>query len=197
MNPVFGGVGVINPQVNQPGTAGLVVTYRTQPCILSCYHVLCRPARALYVPGEVILLTEGALPVAHVEIGLPMLDAAVARIDASFAVGFGILGLSALSCPVEPVEGMRVVKQGAATGRTIGQIARVDGDDVWIEARAAAGLICAGGDSGAVWVAEDGWAPVVLHTGVNDTGLISYARGVRLTRVFAALDLSMLVETVP
>ena len=191
MNPVCGGVGVINPQVSQPGTVGLVVRRGPQSYILSCYHVLCRPARASYIPGEPILLTASSDTVAYVETGLPELDVAVARIADGVAVGGGILGLPALASPVEPVEGMRVVKQGSATGRTAGQIARIDGDDIWIEARDTNDLICGGGDSGAVWVVEDGWAPVVLHTGVNDTGLISYARGIRLTRVFAALDLSM------
>lgn len=188
-----GGMGIVNPVIERPGTLGLVATHGGTLYIVSCYHVLSKDP---FAKGEPILRADGdggSLPVAFVDRGLPELDVAAAMVAEGVEAVEGILGLGRLALPAEPMEGMPVVKIGHATGRTEGRVSRLDGDDVWIVAEGdESTTISEGGDSGAVWVCRDSLAPVVLHTGSNDTGMAFYARGVRLMRVLGALDLTIL-----
>ena len=197
MPRIRGGMGIINPKTNRPGTIGLIATQGASRYLVSCYHVLCRLDRAAFQKGEEIYLAEDAIqavPIARTEQGLADLDAAAALVVDNVEALAGIIGFPPLAEPVEPEEGMKVVKLGHATGKTEGQILRVEADEVWIEplTGAAGGPISGGGDSGTVWVCKDSWAPVVLHTGTNDTGLIPYARGVSLLRAPDSLGLTVL-----
>ena len=197
MPRIQGGMGIINPKANRPGTIGLIAAKGASRYLVSCYHVLCRPDLTAFQKGEPIYLAADvnqAVPVARAEQGLADLDAAAALVVDGVEAFAGIIGLAPLAEPAEPEEGMTVVKVGHATGKTEGQICRVEADDVWIEplAGAAGGPISGGGDSGTVWVWKDTWAPVVLHTGTNDTGVIPYARGLSLLRALDSLGLKIL-----
>lgn len=195
MKAICSGMGIVNPIINRPGTVGLVATYGGLQYIVSCYHVLCRlvPAKP-FTKDEPIYLTDDAdklSPVAFVDQGVAALDIAAARVaDGVEAVG-GMLGFGTLATPAAPCEGMLVVKFGHATGLTEGRISRIDGDDVWIEADGDGdAMISAGGDSGAVWVCRESRAPVVLHTGTDDSGMVVSARGVSLIQALKALNLA-------
>ena len=197
MPQIRGGMGIINPKADRPGTIGLIVARNGSRYLLSCYHVLCRLNQAPFEKGEPIYLAEDVIrdaPIARTDLGLAERDVAAALVVGGVDALSGIVTFPLLSEPVEPEEEMEVVKMGYATGRTEGRITRVEGDDVWIEAAndATDEPISQGGDSGAVWVQKNLWAPVVLHTGTNDTGIIPYARGIALLRVLNVLGLSPL-----
>jgi hypothetical protein len=194
MPQVLGGIGIVNPLVRHPGTIGLIAWRDGQPHIVSCYHVLCRLDGSPFVKDEGIYLTHDGSPqdlVAYVDGGLADLDVASARVAQDVGVVPGIVGLSGLSSPADPEEGMPVVKVGYATGKTEGTVARVDGFEVRIQG-ADGTAVSAGGDSGAVWVSRASWAPVALHTGTNDQGTIPYAVGIAMPHVLDVLALSFL-----
>src|SRR2546422_935185 len=136
MPRIRGGMGIINPKTNRPGTIGLIATQGASRYLVSCYHVLCRLDRAAFQKGEEIYLAEDAIqavPIARTEQGLADLDAAAALVVDNVEALAGIIGFPPLAEPVEPEEGMKVVKLGHATGKTEGQILRVEADEVWIE----------------------------------------------------------------
>ena len=187
----------MNPKLKHPGTLGLIATQGASRYILSCYHVLCRLDRAAFQKGEEIYLIEDTgrvTPIATVDRGLPDVDVAAAVLPDGIEALGGIAGFPQLQAPAEAEEGMIVVKVGQATGRTEGRINRIVDDDVWIEPvdESAIEPISSGGDSGSVWVVRNTWAPVVLHTGTNDTGTVAFARGRILTRALDLLSLQVL-----
>lgn len=198
MVQVRGGMGIVNPVVQHPGTIGILATDGSPGWwIVSCYHVLCRLNRAPFVKGEEIRLADSTTSpdvIAHVDRALVGLDAAAGIVAGEVEVLPGIFGLPPVTAPSEPTEGMVVAKYGHATQYTEGTIWRVDGDDVWIRGGDDPNArLSAAGDSGAVWVARDTWSPVVLHTGTNDAGMIPYARGIRLLTALEQLCLEVIL----
>jgi len=196
MPQVRGGIGIINPRTERPGTAGIIARRQNSLYILSCYHVLCRLDGEPFAVGEPIFLADDLLqesPVAQTELGIPDLDIAAARIMPGVEALTGVTEFPALGAVREPEEGMLVVKVGHATGRTEGIITRVEDDQVWIEPpdELQEGPISQGGDSGAIWIYEDDLSPVVLHSGTNDLGPVAFARGISLPRVLQRLELEL------
>ena len=123
MPRIQGGMGIINPKANRPGTIGLIAAKGASRYLVSCYHVLCRPDRTTFQKGEPIYLSADvnqAVPVARAEQGLADLDAAAALVVDGVEALAGVIGLAPLAEPAEPEEGMTVVKVGHATGKTEG-----------------------------------------------------------------------------
>ena len=198
--PLIGGCVVINPLNDRPGTLGFVATDGTDRWIVSCYHVLCRSAGLPFADGEEIyqpLVTRGGGVVARTSRvrADPALDCAAARVELGVAAGPGIVGLPPLVQPAaEPIVGMRLLKSGAETGVTEGEIHSVNGTRV--EIRAPAGwpqsyVVSEYGDSGALWVERETGAPVALHTSGSTTG-VSRAFALKITAVLTRLGLAML-----
>jgi hypothetical protein len=176
--PLRGGVLIFNPRLDEPGTLGLIATADgADRWIVSCYHVLSLSdgaADPIYQP-----LDEPGTLVAVVDPGRgdSAADCAAARLVTGVASVPEILGLGPLGPPVDPAEGMRVLKSGAATGITEGVITRVEGARVEIEPDGLPGdyQLSAGGDSGAVWVTREGNCPVVLHQrGIETPRRVAY-----------------------
>lgn len=199
-SPLRGGVGIINPMLGQFGTLGFVgVAADTSLWIVSCYHVLCRidadlPAGALepiYYSTDLVR----SMPLATLTPGRVnrTLDCAAAQIVNVPAIG-EILGIGRLAAPLAPQPGMRVLKSGAETGVSEGQIVSVTDQRVEI---APLNLpprfdLSGGGDSGALWVEAQANAPVCLHTGGNDWGAPERAYAVPIPAVLEALKLDVL-----
>ncbi|HEU5171625.1 MAG TPA: hypothetical protein VFU46_13845 [Gemmatimonadales bacterium] len=195
--PVQGGVLVINPANQRPGTLGAIVSHDgTDRLALSCYHVLCRPNGGPFADGEPVLqslATKGGTPIGRVFIADSdaALDIAAARIDPGIQSIGRILGLDSVGEVAEPAVGMRVVKAGAATGITEGEIARVQGDRVEIRrptGYASVYEVSDFGDSGAIWIDQATRAPVAMHSGGSPQAM---AIAVRLAAVLTALSLSL------
>ncbi len=197
--PLQGGILIINPTNGRPGTLGAIAT-RTNAdrYALSCYHVLGRAGGGAFTDGEPIwqsLQTKGGTRVGQVFAAdcAAQLDLAAARLDPAIATVGAIMGLGPLAAPTDPVAGMRLVKAGAVTGVTEGQVAGIQGNQVRI--RRPAGYptgyeLCDFGDSGALWIDPETGAPVALHTGQAPNGeAIALVLGVAL----AALQLTLVL----
>lgn len=198
---IRGGTAIINPNVNEFGTAGLIATSNgSDRWIISAYHVLCRK-NGIFPAGvsELIYYATDLVrtqPLAMVD-GLradAALDCAAAFVVGGVAIG-EILGLPKLQPAIAPLEGMRVLKSGAQTGVTEGRIVRQNAQQVEI---APVGMparfeLSEGGDSGAVWIDADTRAPVALHTSGNSWGDPERAFGVPILLVLQTLNLQMVV----
>jgi hypothetical protein len=198
--PVQGGTLIINPTNDRPGTLGAVLSGAgADRFALSCYHVLGRADGSRFAEGESVLQSltaKGGSQIGQLFVAncAPALDVAAAKIDSGMASVGRVLGLGPLGKPSPPAAGMRVLKAGAFTGVTEGEVVRVQGDR--IDIRRPAGYppgyeLCDFGDSGAVWVEQDSGSPVALHTGQAPNG---DAVALRFEAVLAALHLTLLRE---
>lgn len=198
--PLRGGIAIMNGNNGPSGTLGCIATSDgVDRWIVSAHHVL-RGAGPELGDDEPIFqpaLGGAAVPIARTRRDQASLafDIAAARVVAGVETVNEILGIGVLGPVAEPVEGMRVVKSGIATGITEGVVARVDGSQVRIEIPAGYPSkydLSAVSDSGAVWLEQGTAAPVALHVAGNDTG-IEVAIGVRMSEVLRVLGLDLMV----
>jgi endonuclease G len=175
--PVRGGISVWNPQVEEPGTIGCLLTLNgTDRWILSCYHVFGRLEGAAFPDSEPIYQPSDNIPpiaqnsVSHSNWAL---DCSAARLNPGIASVPDILGLPPIAGTEEPHLGMRVIKSGATTGVTEGIVTAINGDTVEI------GLppqfdpqyeLSDRGDSGSVWINQQSGKIVALHKGGASNG---------------------------
>jgi hypothetical protein len=171
-----GGLQIMNRILGEPGTLGMLVASGGVPYLISAKHVLAGNRPGI---GDAICQPAGAKDIAIVERVGERLDCAAARLVEGQPFALEILHIGTPAAPGEPVEGMRVLKAGAATGVTEGKITRVDGDEVTIQPLADFPLeyqLSDTGDSGAVWVERDSRAPVALHYSAQSGGAgVAYA----------------------
>jgi hypothetical protein len=201
--PLRGGIAIVNPNVNEIGTLGFVATSDgADRWIVSCYHVLCRNHGRVFPAGtiEPIVLPFGVTNevVAQVTDALVSreFDCAAALVPSRQAIG-RILGIGRLTLPAEPQQGHRVIKSGAATGITEGKIVRVSSQevDVGLLESPDGYELSKGGDSGALWIDADTYAPVALHLGGNARGQAESVQAVPLRLVLEVIQpLRILVD---
>lgn len=186
--PVCGGISIFADGVDEEGTLGMILTDDTgAPVLLTNHHVLYK-AGAAPIAGAVFQPDRGSL----IATSDPQwcdkdLDCAVARLSVSAC--YEIFGMGIPASPKDPVLGMRVVKVGAATGVTEGQVMGIHGTKVTIgvpQAHPPACELSRSGDSGSVWLESATRAPVALHYGGSDTGQrVAFASSIRA--ILAAL----------
>lgn len=197
--PLRGGIVIVTQARQHYGTLGMIVTRNgIDRWGLTCVHVL-GPVGGP-VPGNDAVFQPDDSAAQH-RIGLTdsacadaLLDCAAFKIDSSVAIANEILGIGPLGRSRDPQIGDQVSKSGRSTGVTEGMVVNVSGDIVTIELRANfpnAYDVSEGGDSGAIWCDIFTRAPLALHTS-GSSGGFSIARAVRLSAVFAALNLSEL-----
>jgi hypothetical protein len=168
--PLRGGIEVCNPVLNDAGTIACIASDAgggNGLWIVSCYHVLVGSPGRAPIHGEPILQDVAMAAVAGVDAARcdANLDCAAAELLPGFGAINEILGIGILGPPVVPAVGMRVLKSGAATGVTEGEIVNIVGDVVEINAPAgfnAAYEIAQHGDSGSLWVTRDTREPVAM-----------------------------------
>jgi hypothetical protein len=183
-----GGLQIMNREVREPGTLGMIAASGGAPYLISAKHVLAGKRPGI---GDRICQPAGTRDIAIVERVSQTLDCAAARLSAEQPFVLEILHLGKLAAPREPVEGMRVIKAGAATGVTEGKVTRVDGMEVVIKPLADFPLeyqLSDTGDSGAVWVEMEARAPVALHYSAQSGGE-SVAYAIPLPAVLRELNL--------
>jgi hypothetical protein len=183
-----GGLEIMSREVLEPGTLGMIVAHGGATYLISARHVLAKNRPGI---GDAICQPAGTRDIAIVERVSERLDCGAARLADGEPFAFEILHIGTLDAPRDPVEGMRVLKAGAATGVTEGKITRLNGDDVVIKPLADFPLeyqLSETGDSGAVWVERESRAPVALHySAQSGGGGVSYA--IPLPTVLRELDL--------
>ena len=171
-----GGLQIMNREVTEPGTLGMIVVSGGSPFLISARHVLAKNRPGV---GDAICQPAGTKTIAIVERVSDRLDCASARLADGQAYALEILHIGALTAPRDPVEGMCVIKTGAATGVTEGRITRVDGDEITIRPLSDFPLeyqLSDTGDSGAIWVESESRAPIGLHYSAQSGGAsIAYA----------------------
>jgi hypothetical protein len=221
VNPLQPGVSIGNVAHQSTGSLGAFVrdAGSGRTCVLSNWHVLCGSTHT--VPGEPITQPGprhlGTLPPRSIAQLLRFsdlshgVDAAVAVLDATFALDPLPLGLTARATEAaEPAVGMHVVKSSAITGVTHAIVDGIDGafsidysafGDTrrWMDAvrliadpAAAKEEISLAGDSGAVWLDVATNRAVGLHfAGEDGLGpLAEYALAHSLPRVLSALQVA-------
>jgi hypothetical protein len=197
--PLIGGIEIINPANDRPGTLGAILTDGQTRFALSCYHVLCRPDGGVFADGEPVLQSigiKGGGPIgtisrANASAGL---DCAAAAITPGVSTAGRILELKPLSQPILPRVGMRVIKSGYATGVTEGEVASVQGDHVEIKRPVGYPSVYEPsdfGDSGALWVERATGAPVAMHTSSSPAG---NPLGVSILAVLNALGMTLVLD---
>jgi hypothetical protein len=198
--PLCGGIAIFNPAAGGAGTLGLIATADgTDRWIVSCHHVLGRPAGAAFPDGEGILQPPNGGPSSVVALTSATradraLDCAAALVDPAIPADGSVLELPPLTAAVAAQRGMSVIKSGAVTGVTQGVISDVSGDLVTIGIEPGCPPdydLSDIGDSGAVWIARDTGGPVALHRAGSSSGR-ERAFGVRFDAVLQALQLRML-----
>ncbi|HEY6343000.1 MAG TPA: hypothetical protein VIY49_16020 [Bryobacteraceae bacterium] len=183
-----GGLQIMNVELQEPGTLGMIVVSGGAPYLISAKHVLAGKRPGM---GDSIRQPAGTADIAIVERVSQTLDCAAARLNADQQFALEILQIGKPAAPADPVEGMRVIKAGAATGVTEGKVARVDGTEVVIKPLRDFPLeyqLSDTGDSGAVWVEMEGRAPVALHYSAQSGGE-SVAYGIPIPTVLKELKL--------
>lgn len=184
-----GGLQIMNVELQEPGTLGMIVVFGGAPYLVSAKHVLAGPRRGI---GDAVRQPNGRFDIAVVDRISATLDCAAARLNAGQQFELEILNIGKLVSPVDPVEEMRVMKVGASTGATQGRVTRVEGNQVVIKPLKDFPLdyqLSEGGDSGAVWVDMDSRAPVALHFSAQSGGE-SIAFGIPMPAVLRELRLS-------
>lgn len=198
--PVQGGILIINPANDRPGTLGAIATRNgADRFALSCYHVLCRPNGGSFADGEVILQslsTKGGSAIGRVFASdtRPLLDVAAARVESGVPTYGRIIGLGPLDQPRIPAVGMHVLKAGCATGVTQGVVSAVNGDRVEIQRRPGFPSmyeLSDFGDSGALWVEDSTGRPVAMHTGASPA---QSAIAASINPLLAALSLTLVLD---
>jgi hypothetical protein len=194
--PLRGGIAVVNPQVNETGTIGLIGTSNGHDrWIVSCYHVLCRVDLSAAPDNEPIFQPDddpaNLIARTSIERSDTILDCAAARVLPEVPCVGEILHLSRIFGVAEPVAGMRVIKSGSVTGVSEGVITDLDGDEV--EIRLDPSLpgdaeLTKPGDSGSIWVSRAGLNAVALHKSGAGFGF-STAMASRLSAVLDRLKL--------
>jgi hypothetical protein len=183
-----GGLQIMNAELQEPGTLGMIVVCGGAPYLVSAKHVLAGKRPGI---GDVIRQPAAAGDIAVVERVSPMLDCAAARLNADRQFALEILHIGKPAEPADPVEGMRVIKAGAATGVTEGRVTQVNGNEVVIKPLRDFPLeyqLSDTGDSGAVWIDLEGRAPVALHYSAQSGGE-SVAFGIPMAAVLRELNL--------
>lgn len=171
-----GGLQIMSREVAEPGTLGMIVVSGGTPFLISARHVLAKNRPGI---GDAICQPAGTKTIAVVERVSDRLDCASARLADDQLYALEILHIGVLTAPRDPVEGMCVIKAGAATGVTEGRITRVDGDEITIKPLADFPLeyqLSDVGDSGAIWVESESRAPIGLHYSAQSGGAsVAYA----------------------
>jgi hypothetical protein len=112
-------------EVGQPGTLGMIVASAGVPYLISARHVLAKNRPGI---GDAICQPAGAKAIAIVDRVSAQLDCARARlVDGEVFTKLEILHIGILTTPRDPVEGIIVIKTGAATGVTQGKVSRIPG----------------------------------------------------------------------
>jgi hypothetical protein len=197
---VQGGIVVLNEQNDRPGTIGFIGTSDgSDRWLVSCYHVLCRSNADPFNDGEGVFQGRsrafGRLVATSDRARADReLDCAAAHVNEGINVSARVLGLPPLTSPIAPQKGMRVLKSGATTGVTEGEIWRVSTNEV--EIRTPTGFatsydLSGYGDSGALWVEAKTLSPVALHYG-EKPGAVSTALGAPIQAVLQKLGLTLL-----
>ena len=171
-----GGLQIMNREIGEPGTLGMLVTVGGVTYLISAKHVLAKGRPGI---GDAVRQPAGSNDIAIVERVSERLDCAAARVIAGVPFAPEILHIGALAPTRDPAEGMRVIKAGASTGVTEGKITRIDGNEVTIKPLADFPLeyeLSDTGDSGSVWVESESRAPVALHySAQSGGGSVAYA----------------------
>ncbi len=171
-----GGLQIMSREVGEPGTLGMIVVSGGAPFLISARHVLAKNRPGI---GDAICQPAGTNTIATVERVSDRLDCASARLSDGQLYALEILHIGLLTAPRDPVEGMCVIKTGAATGVTEGRITRVEGDEITIKPLSDFPLeyqLSDVGDSGAIWVESESRAPIGLHySAQSGGGSVAYA----------------------
>ena len=175
--PVRGGISVWNPEVDEPGTLGCLLTSDgTDRWILSCYHVFGRLNGAAFPNGEPIYQpSDNIAQIAQNSVlhSSWELDCSAAQLSPEISGMPEILGLFPLTGSEDPRLEMRVLKAGAETGITEGIVTAIDGNTIEIGLLPQIDLqyeLSAPGDSGSVWVNRRTGKVVALHKGGASNG---------------------------
>ncbi len=188
---------IYNPAAQEAGSIGcFATTDGLDAWIVSCHHVLiggdAAVAQAVFQPTD----ADGAAPVADTGAAraVPDLDVAAVRVGLGIEVLNTIAGLGAVGAEIAPAApGMRVVKLGATTGLTEGEISDVEDDRIRIVPPPGfprGYRLSAPGDSGALWLEVGTLKPVGLHyQGSAGGNVIAYARP--LAEALAKLGLKL------
>ncbi|TAK27014.1 MAG: hypothetical protein EPO40_18735 [Myxococcaceae bacterium] len=175
--PIRSGLGILCGTAGQEGTLGYTaLDAQNQPWILSAAHVLGGANATLPAVGLSVLQPVGPADVIALATA-QLRDAALDIAGAALAPGVDfvneMLGLGPLAAPIGAKVGMRVVKFGAITGMTEGEVLAVGADDLTIGLPVSFPAGCQlaeGGDSGALWVEVKTHAPVGLHYAASGFG---------------------------
>ncbi len=175
---------IYNPAAQEAGSIGCFgTTDGLDAWIVSCHHVLiggdAAVAQAVFQPTD----ADGAAPVADTGLvrALADLDVAAVRVGLGIEVLNTIAGLGPIPADIAPAApGMRVVKLGATTGLTEGEISDVEDDRIRIVPPPGfprGYRLSAPGDSGALWLELGTLRPVGLHyQGSAGGNAVAYAR---------------------
>jgi hypothetical protein len=216
------GVSIGNIKTKTTGTLGALVRDNStkQLCILSNWHVLCGGPEAaigdeISQPGPFDLGSQSPRTVARLERWLRLsehFDAAVALVETGIGWDGQLLGTAAspAATPV-PTLGMLVLKSGAVSGQTKGIVDGIGGSyrldytgfgdgPEWMhgcrivpDPTASADAISTAGDSGSVWVDNNGEHVIGLHfAGEDDTSpLNDYALAHSINDVLTRLGFQL------
>jgi hypothetical protein len=184
-----GGLQIMSREVEEPGTLGMIVASGGVPYLISARHVLAKNRPGI---GDSICQPAGAKTIAIVDRVSAQLDCARARlVDGEIFAELEILHIGILTVPRDPVEGMIVIKTGAATGVTQGKVSRINSNEVTIKPLSDFPLeyqLSETGDSGAIWVESQSRAPVAMHYSAQSGGA-SVAYAIPLPAVLRELQL--------
>ena len=173
---------VYNPLTSEAGTLGYIARQGQSRYLVSCAHVLIgkgQHPQPIYQPSD----EDGLGPVAETSGSMidHEFDMAGARIFEAVACVNEPLVFGPLRGPwIDPDVGMRVVKFGATTGATEGQITSVEAGRFKIALPSfypAGGTLSAAGDSGSLWIELESRRPVGFHyLGGIGSQAFAYAR---------------------
>jgi endonuclease G len=207
-----GGISISNEWAATYGTLGGFVKDRAtgQVMILSAWHVLAGSGYAasglrIFQPGygdggrqqhTVARFTRHAM-----DFGI---DAAVAELEGNRTVTSAQLELGQVTGMTTPIPGMKVIKSGRGTEVTSGIVDGVDGVTmvpygmfprtvrhvVHIAQAKPGDEVCAGGDSGSLWLEDSTKKAVALHFAGDD--FPEYGLAAAMPQVLEALDVDLI-----
>lgn len=195
------GDSIVNEITRFPGSCGCFARdVGGARWLVSCRHVLVRPqgwGAEPFAAGESILADSASVAVTEGG-GDSALDVAAARLDAAVQIDPTLSGRGALhGTAADPVEGMEVVKIGAATGETSGIVRKVFTDSIRIVPRPEdddPGFeLTLPGDSGAVWFEAQSLRPVAIHRRGNESGHGEFSIATRFDLAMRSLGLELIV----
>jgi hypothetical protein len=184
--PLRSGLGILCGPNGQEGTLGFIaLDAQGDPWLISAAHVLGGTNATLPTGGLSVFQPIGPASTEAVANATALsrdssLDVAAAVLLAGVGFVNEALGVGPLAPPILAKTGMRVVKAGALSGITEGEVLDVAADDITIGLPKPFPPSCQlaeGGDSGALWIECSSRAPIGIHYASSGFGIPkAYAR---------------------